>query len=175
MKRFWIFPVLLVPAALFVGCGGSTEDSKTSASAPPSEVIGHGSGELNCETYPFDNSGYEDWRQDSYSFGPFGVSHNLAAGSRQPDGLLHAKTPMLVEGHRTVVLSVPESEAGRVGIETLKSDRPLSTLILKPCAHKTRTLWAAGFVLRDRRPVTLDVRVGVSRGTVRVGPPESPR
>ena len=169
---------LAVAAALFVGCGGSTsttEESKTSASAPPGEEIGRGSGELSCKTYPFDNSGHEDWRQDSYSFGRFGVSHNFAAGSREPDGLLHAKTPMLVEGHRTVVLSVPESEKDRVGIEILKPDRPLSTLTLKPCADKKRTMWAAGFLLRDRRPVVLDVRIGVRRGTVRVGPPESRR
>jgi len=142
---------------------------------PVRQTIGHGSGELNCGTYPFAGFGPEDWRQDSYSFGPFGVSHNFAAGTREPDGLLHSKTPMLVEGHRTVVLSVPESESDRLAIEILKPDRGISTLILRPCPDKKRTIWAAGFLLRDRRPVTLEVRVGARRGTVRVGPPESER
>jgi hypothetical protein len=100
------------------------------------------------------------------------VSKNFA-GNREPDGLLHAKAPMLVEGHRTIVLSVPQSERDRVGLEIIKPHQPLLSLTLEPCADKKRTMWAAGFVLRDRRPVLLDVSIGSKRGTVRVGPPET--
>lgn len=167
MRKIGICPTL-VAAALAVGCGGSATDDH-------SDSIGHGSGELSCETFPFAGSGHSDWRRDSYSFGPFGVSHNFAAGRREPDGLFHSKTPMLVEGHGTVVVTVPESERQRFGIEILKPDRPISTLTLKPCPDKKRTMWAAGFVLRDLRPVALDVRIGQKEGTLRVGPPETLR
>jgi hypothetical protein len=179
MLKLWIFPSLAAAAAvLAVGCADSAptaEKPKPSPSAPAPRAIGHGSAELNCDTFPFAGSGRSDWRRDSYSFGPFGVSKNFAAGGREPDGLFHSKTPMLVEGHRTVVVSVPESERDRVGIELLKPDRPISTLVLKPCPDKKRTIWAAGFVLRDLRPVVLQVRVGQRSGTVRVGPPETRR
>jgi len=169
---------LVVATALFVGCGGSASTSKhsnVSASGPPGEAIGHGSGTLNCKTYPFIGPGPDDWRRTSYAFGRFGMSHNFAAGSREADGLLHAKAPMIVEGHKSVVLSVPQGERDRVGIELVNRERPLATLTLKPCPDKERTLWAAGLALRDRRPVHLDVRIAASRGTVQIGPPESRR
>lgn len=174
VKRIWIYPALVLIAVYAAGCGGSSSTVEESTSASISaKVIGHGSGELNCKSYPFENSGQEDWRRNSYSFGPFGVSRNFAVGTREPDGLLHSKTPMLVEGHRTVVVSIPKSERDRVGIEILSLNRGISTLVLKPCPDKKRTMWAAGFLLRDRRPVVLDVLIGARRGTVQVGPPES--
>ena len=123
MTRTSTFLALVVALVLIAGCGGSSSTAEQSGAAvSPDEPIGHGSGELNCKTFPFDGSGTEDWRQDSYFYGPFGVSHNLAAGSREADGLLHSKTPMLVEGHEAVVLSVPERERDRVAIEILKPD-----------------------------------------------------
>lgn len=175
MKRIWMLATLAASAALSVGCGGSTssaEDSSAAEPKPPGKTIGHGSGELNCKTFPFIGSGPDDWRRTSYAFGRFGVSHNLA-GNRESDGLLHAKTPVLAEGHTSVVLSVPESERDRVGIALVRPSHPLSTITLKPCADRKRTLWAAGLVLSDRRPVHLDVRIGANKGTIRVGPPES--
>jgi hypothetical protein len=179
MKRIWMLLALAVATALFVGCGSSSDstsqESNVSPLGPPGEIIGHGSGTLNCKTYPFIGPGPDDWRRVSYAFGRFGMSHNFAAGSRESDGLLHAKAPMIVEGHKSVVLSVPQAERDRVGIELLKLDRPLSTLTLKPCPDRKRTLWAAGLALRDRRPVDLDVRIGARIGRVRIGPPESRR
>jgi hypothetical protein len=176
MKRIWMLHALAVATALFVGCGGSSSTSKesnVSASGSPGEIVGHGSGTLSCKTHPFIGPGHDDWRRTSYIFGRFGMSHNLAAGSRGPDGLLHAKAPVIVEGHKSVVLSVPHGERDRVGIEIANREDPLSTLVLKPCADKKRTAWAAGLALRDLRPVHLDVRIGARKGKVRIGPPES--
>jgi hypothetical protein len=95
---------------------------------------------------------------------------DYAKGSRHGDGLLHTKIPTLVEGHRSVVLTVPDDESDRVGIEVLKPDHPLSKLRLDPCGDRPRTIWAAGVATRDRAPVVLDVEVdGKRRGTITVG------
>jgi hypothetical protein len=174
MKRIWILLALAVATALFMGCGSSTSTAKQSddsAPGPPGEIIGHGSGRLNCKTYPFSGPGPDDWRHSSFFFGPFGLTRNFAIGSREDDGLMRAKTPVIVEGHRSVVLSVPRGERDRVGIELVDGRRPFSAITLTPCAGKKRTAWATGLVFRDRRPVHLEVRIGSRAGTIEVGRP----
>lgn len=178
MKTTFASSLLALVILLLSGCGDSTstaEKSHTGASGPPGNAIGDGSGALTCKTYTFIGQGPDDWRRDSYWFGPFGMSHNLGAGNRDDDGLFRAKAPMVVEGHRSVVLSVPKAERDRVALEIVNGDGPLSTLSLKPCADRRRTLWAGGLVLRDLRPVRLNVRTGARKGTVVIGPPETER
>ena len=95
--------VLAGVIVLLAGCGG------TEASSP---TIGHGAATLNCKTFPFIGSGKDDWRKSSASFGPFGMLvTDYAKGSRHGDGLLHTKIPALVEGHRSVVLTVPQKRS----------------------------------------------------------------
>jgi hypothetical protein len=97
---------------------------------------------------------------------------DYAKGSRSDDGLLHTKTPVLVEGQRSVVLSVPGDESDRVGIEAVSDHhaRLLSRLRLDPCGDRPRTIWAAGVATRDHAPVILDVDAGGKRrGTIVVG------
>jgi len=151
----------------------TTDESSTGAPGSRHRAIGHGSGELTCKTYPFIGEGADDWRRNSYWFGPFGMSHNLAAGNREDDGLLRAKVPMIVEGHQSVLLTVPKQERDRVALEIVGAKQPVSTLSLRPCAAKRRTLWAGGLVLRDQRPIHLNVRIRSRSGTVAIGPPET--
>jgi hypothetical protein len=160
MKRTPMALVLAGAIALLAGCGDTEAIS-----------IGHGTATLDCRSFPFIGSGKGDWRQSSTSFGPVGMLvTDYAEGSREGDGLLHTKIPVLVEGHRSAVLSVPDGERDRVGILVLKPRRPLSKLKLEPCSDRRRTIWAAGLATRDHAPVTLDVVVdGRRRGTITVG------
>lgn len=57
-----------------------------------------------------------------------------------------------------MTISIPEGERYRVGILGVHP-RPASVTYV-PCDNKPRNVFAAGFLLRDRRPVTLRVQVG---------------
>ena len=86
--------------------------------------------------------GPADWRKHSLWIGSFGLA-GPGPGPDFDEGALEGaqltvKTPTMVAGHRSVTISVPEA----------------------PCDDKPRTVFAAGFLLRDRRPVTLLVQVG---------------
>ena len=142
----------LLVIATFSGCGGSDQP------------IGSGSTKQTCRTPHFIGSGPPDWRRLSTHLGPFGLTpsrdHRYQTGPREPDGLFHVKTPALVEGHRPVELQVPPAERNRIGLEVVKPGGPYARVIFVPCQSKPRTIWGAGLVLRDRKPVTLGVRVG---------------
>jgi hypothetical protein len=167
MKRTQMALALVLAGAivLLAGCGGTEV------------TIGHGAATLNCKSFPFIGSGKDDWRKSSASFGPFGMLvTDYAKGSRHGDGLLHTKIPALVEGHRSVVLTVPSDEFDRVAIEVLKPRHPLLKLRLEPCPDRPRTIWAAGVATRDHAPVRLDVAVdGKPRGTIAIGAKEFER
>jgi hypothetical protein len=162
--------------ALVTGCGDTdataTRSTSTASRAKPTgPPVGHGTGMLNCRTFPFIGMGPEDWRRKSESFGSLGMLvTDYAEGGRSEDGLFHTKIPTLVEGHRSVVLSVPRDERSRAAIEVVKPQHPVSRLRLDPCRDRRRTIWAAGVAARDRGPVRLDVSVagGVS-GTITIG------
>jgi hypothetical protein len=159
---------------LLAGCGGTDATATRSTAFQPQSsgaTIGHGAATLNCQTFPFIGSGKDDWRKSSAHLGPVGMLvTDYAEDSRRGDGLLHTKIPVLVEGQRSVVLSVPDDESDRVGIEVVKPGHPLSKLRLDPCGDRPRTIWAAGVATRDHAPVILDVEVdGKRRGTITVG------
>jgi hypothetical protein len=169
--------ILASAIALLAGCGGTDATATRSTAFQPQSsgtAIGHGAATLNCQDFPFIGSGKDDWRKSSAYFGPFGMLvTDYAKGSRRDDGLLHTKIPVLVEGQHSVVLSVPDDESDRVGIEAVNDhhDSLLSRLRLDPCGDRPRTIWAAGVATRDRAPVILDVEVGGKRrGTITVGP-----
>jgi hypothetical protein len=177
MKRTQTALILATATALLAGCGGTDATPARSTAVQPQSsgtTIGHGAGTLDCQDFPFIGSGKDDWRESSAYFGPFGMLvTDYAKGSRRGDGLLHTKIPVLVEGQRSVVLSVPDDESDRVGIEAVNDhrDQLLSKLRLDPCGDRRRTIWAAGVATRDRAPVILDVEVdGKRQGTITVGP-----
>lgn len=168
------FPLALALVLVLAGCGSSV-GSVTGPPRPDSKPIARGAAVLTCDTYPFIGSGPADWRRDSAHAGPLGLGGSGRdftsgqLGPRAEDGLYHVKIPVLLEGHRPAVLSVPLASRSRVGIETVSSDRPLASVTLRPCPDKPRTIWAAGLALRGRSPVTLEVRVGARLLTLEVG------
>jgi hypothetical protein len=162
--------VLVVCLTLLPGCGqGSQSDDTTARIAPGARPspnhpkLAVGSKIRNCDI-TFDGPGPADWRKHSLWIGPFG----LAGPSPGPDfdegalegGLLTVKTPTMVAGHRPVTISVPGAQRYRVGILGVHPRPAYASVTYVPCDDKPRTVFAAGFLLRDRRPVTLLVQVG---------------
>ena len=160
----------LVLVALLTGCGEASQSDDTAARIAPGTLpspsrpkLAVGSKLRDCDI-TFDGPGHADWRKHSLWIGPFG----LAGPSPGPDfdegahegGLLLLKTPTMVAGHRPVTISVPEAQRYRVGILGVHRRPAYASVTYVPCDDKPRTVFAAGFLLRGRRPVTLLVRVG---------------
>jgi hypothetical protein len=161
---------LVACLTLLSGCDeGSQPDNTTARIAPGAHLppaypkLGVGSKVRDCDV-TFDGPGPANWRKRSLWIGPFG----LAGPSPGPDfdegaregGLLTVKTPTMVAGHRPVTITVPEGQRYRVGILAVHPRPAYASVTYVPCDDKPRTVFAAGFLLRDRRPVTLLVQVG---------------
>jgi hypothetical protein len=152
------------------GCGEGSRPGEPAASgaagtrsAPADRALAVGSKVRDCGV-TFDGPGPADWRRHSLWIGPFG----LAGPGPGPDfdegalagGLVTVKTPTMVAGHRPVTISVPEAQRDRVGILGVHPRPAYASVTYVPCDDKPRTVFAAGFLLCDRRPVTLLVQVG---------------
>jgi hypothetical protein len=163
--------ILAVCLTLLPGCGeGSQPDNTTARIAPGARTpttrpeLAVGSKVRDCDI-TFIGPGHANWRQHSLWIGPFGLG---GPGPGGPDfdegahegGLLLLKTPTMVAGHRPVTISVPEAQRYRVGILGVHRRPAYASVTYVPCDDKPRTVFAAGFLLRDRRPVTLLVQVG---------------
>jgi hypothetical protein len=160
--------IAIALALLLLGCGGGGsggEDTATARQGTPPKPLGHGSLTRRCDVV-FDGPGPRDWRDGSDWIGPLGFAGrgpgpNFAEGSTGEDGVYMIKTPTLVEGHRSVTIYLRPAEARRAGLLGVHPEPAYASVTYVPCADKPRTVFAAGFVLRDRRrPILLMVRVG---------------
>jgi hypothetical protein len=153
----------LAALALTVGaCGSASDGSSTGEpSSTPARAVGHGSKTRDCDVV-FIGPGPADWRKDTDWIGSFGISRrSFSQGAYETDGSLYRiKTPMVVEGHRPVTVSVPRDELDRVGILGVHPKPSYASVAYVPCSEKPRTVFAAGFELRDKRPFTLRVEIG---------------
>jgi hypothetical protein len=164
-RRF--LPVLVACLALLPGCGGDSPPDDTAAPGartPPAQPkLAVGSKVRDCDV-TFIGPGPTDWRKHSLWIGPFGLAGRGSAPdfdeSAHDGGLLSLKTPTIVAGHRAVTISIPEAQRRRVGILGVHPHPAYASVTYVPCDDKPRTVFAAGFLLRDRRPVTLLVQVG---------------
>jgi hypothetical protein len=159
----------LVALALTVGACGSASDG-SSTGGRSSTAVGHGSKTRDCDIV-FIGPGPADWRKNTYWIGSFGISRrSFSQGAYETDGNLHRiKTPMIVEGHRPVTISVPRDQLDRVGILGVHPKPSYTSVTYVPCPDKPRTAFAAGFELRDKRPFTLRVRIGDGSARLLVG------
>jgi hypothetical protein len=161
--------VVLLLVTLLSGCGSGdvVSTAETNISAAREEPLGHGSTTRNCTGVHFDGPGPSDWRSHSTWIGPLGISE----GSRGPDfsrrtmalgrdGLYRIKTPTLVEGHRPVTISLSARDADRAGILGVSAKEVFTSVTYVPCPDRPRTTYPAGFVARDRRPISLRVEIG---------------
>ena len=74
--------------------------------------------------------------------------------------LLRNKAPIAVTGDVPVTVTVPKRARHRVALSYGGVGGRHAEFEFQPCAHKRRTVWAGGLLLRDRAPVTLLVTVG---------------
>ncbi|HEV7482850.1 MAG TPA: hypothetical protein VGO13_07100 [Solirubrobacterales bacterium] len=168
----------LVALALTVGACGSAADGGGAGepSAAPARAVGHGSKTRDCDVV-FIGPGPADWRKNTDWVGSFGISRrSFSQGAYETDGSLYRiKTPMVVAGHRPVTISVPGDELDRVGILGVHPKPSYVSVTYVPCPDKPRTVFAAGFELRDKRPFRLLVEIagGPARELV-VGRPAGP-
>jgi hypothetical protein len=161
--------VLAACLALLPGCGESSQPDDTTRIAPGGRTppthpkLAVGSKLRDCDVV-FDGPGPADWRKDSRWIGPFGLAGpgpgpDFDESSHEGD-LLTVKTPTMVAGHRPVTVSVPAAQRYRAGILGVHPRPAYASVTYVPCDDKPRTVFAAGFLLRGRRPITLLVQVG---------------
>jgi hypothetical protein len=119
-------------------------------------------------------SGKANWRTESRSAGPVGVS--AAAWrqmSRTKSGEYEVKLPLLVEGQAAVTVSVPPDLRGRVFLyyghivgrdgkptDSFAAARGYGETEFRPCLDKPRTVWGGGLRIRGSAPVHLLVHTG---------------
>ena len=158
---------VLVLLAL-AGCGsdGGAHPTGPGGSGAQAEPLGHGSVVRDCAGVHFDGRGSRDWRAHSAWIGPFGISEGARAPDfskptmfRGRDGRYRIKTPTLVEGHRPVRVSISPRDVDHAAILGVSIHDVYESVTYVPCADRPRTAYPAGFVLRDRRPITLLVAV----------------
>ncbi len=113
------------------------------------------------------------WPDGSSVAGPVAVPRNpLARMFEAKNGWLYAKVPLLVAGHRYVVVSVPAELRKRVflyygHILDVEGNRTTSFFRargygeteFRPCHGKGRTVWPGGVRVRGRAPVSLLVAI----------------
>jgi hypothetical protein len=166
---------IAVSLAVLTGCGGNqgeTQRQPRAATAlqsprpvpelPPSAVA-------LCHEAVTGSS--PNWRQDATTAGSFGLSgpgrdFHWSGVERLKNGQYLSKIPAVVNGKAPVVLRVPEGERGRVGLDygdfrTAHSIHDAhAAVIFRPCRNQPNTGWPGGLVLKNRRPITLEVETG---------------
>ncbi len=166
----WALAAVLALTAI-PGCGGGEATSAETtariapgARTPPTHrLLAVGSKVRDCDI-TFIGPGPTDRHRHSRWIGPFGLTGrptgpDFDVGSFE-DGLLTVKTPTIVAGHRWVTISIPAALRYRAGILGVHPDRAYASVTYVPCKDKPRTVFPAGLLLRDRRPLTLLVQVG---------------
>jgi hypothetical protein len=166
-------PLVLAACLILCGCSEGSQPGHAKAriapgarTPPTRSQLAVGSKVRDCDIV-FDGPGPADWRKHSLWIGPFGLAGrgprhrgpDFDEGTPQGD-LLLLKTPTMVAGHRPVTISVPDGQRHRVGILGVHPRPAYASVTYVPCDDRPRTVFAAGFLLRDLGPVTLLVQVG---------------
>lgn len=115
----------------------------------------------------------KNWTRDATVAGPFGLYGPAARDFNDPlsviehpNGQIGTKLPADVEGTAKVTVTVPPELRRKVGLDYGDFDtetrvkKANSVVTFKPCAgrHK-RTGWPGGLVLKNRKPIELEVQV----------------
>ena len=124
-----------------------------------------------------------DWRKHSTVAGPFGFygpGRNFRKkATKNGKGFYVSKVPSILEGSSAVTVTIAPRDADRAGLsfgteggDTVPSS--FAEVRYEPCLDRSPTGWPGGFVLADRHPVKLFVRVagGSSSKRVFVGKPK---
>lgn len=156
----------LVLSVVLWGCGGSSKHSPSAPVGQPSAPVAESIPTVRCET-AIAGTPSRSLRSRSPSAGPVSIfggrdfsTLSRASGPRPPGFSKVVKMPVMVEGHAPVTLSIAPRDRshGRLVAPTSSSWAPYVEVRLVPCGDKARTVWAAGFLLRNLRPITVVVR-----------------
>jgi alpha/beta hydrolase family protein len=164
---------------LILGFANSNQAPDTTAAGTGGSGKGAAGGKIvvTCEDLRFDGPGPPDWRKHSAVAGPLGLGgagRDFQNASRI-GGVLEAKLPALVEGRQPVILRVPRSERGQVGlvyggfhrVRAVSAEAQQVTFV--PCKDKPRTVWPGALALANRNRITLEVVVAGSVKKLRIG------
>jgi len=171
----------LLPVLVW-GCGGGSKHSSSTSAGQPSTQVAESIPTVHCET-AMGGAPSRSWRRGTTSSGPvgfFGTGRNFLKASaasgyykRQWEGaLLETKTPLIAAGKEPVTISVAPRDRSHARLQAPTSPpwAPQVEIRFAPCGDQARTIWAAGFLLRNRSPVTLIVlRSGDPERRLRVG------
>jgi hypothetical protein len=120
-------------------------------------------------------SGPSDWRQHATAVGRFGVygsGRDFQTAQKQPVAdfgglkkrqvpgpILVTKTPFVVEGSSPLEVAIAPDDRVRAGLVVGPpfGGGPYADVRLVPCRDQPRTGWAAGWVLRDPDPVSVQI------------------
>lgn len=150
------------------GCGGSDDDSGQEA------ILGEESAVVRCERAMLGAGGPGDWQKLATTvgrFNVFGTGRDFKTAQKtpiagyprlqEPTGPIYGtKTPMIVVGRKPLVVEVADEDRDRAGlaVPSIARGGPYAEVRFVPCRDQPRTTWPAGWVLRDRDPVSLTVR-----------------
>jgi hypothetical protein len=159
----------LTLSALLWGCGGGDGSQSTSV-GQPSAPVARAVPTVRCET-AMGGTPPRSWRKGATAVGPVGffgsgrdflhATRSSAYYRRQWDGAkLEEKTPLIAEGHQALTVSIAPGDRSHARLQAPTSPpwAPHTEIRFVPCSDQPRTTWAAGFLLRDRSPVTVIVR-----------------
>ncbi len=125
--------------------------------------------------------GRPGWRSHAAVAGPLGLTgpeRDFSRAHRIGPRTMQTKIMALVEDQRRVVLRVPESEQGEVGLlwghaalagGQRRVNQAFDRIVFVPCAEKSRTVWPGGLLLASRKRITLRVEVGGRHLRLRLG------
>jgi hypothetical protein len=100
-----------------------------------------------------------DWRPEATALGRIGF---YGTGRDFLRGPKRTKVPIVVEGHEPVTVTIASRDRGHARLVVLSNGRWPEVVQARfvPCRDRPETWWPAGFVLRNRQPVTLLVQQG---------------
>jgi len=167
--------LMLVVITALAGCGGSGPNPKPQPPepAPPPSAV------ASCSEAATGSS--PNWRQGATTVGSFGLAgpgrdFHWSGVQRQKSGQYISKVPAVANGTTPVLLRVPRSERGRVGLDygdlwTVHSiNDAQSAVTFRPCRDRPNTAWPGGLALKNRRPITLEVEIGGGQtGSLQIG------
>jgi hypothetical protein len=158
---------VVIACAFAAGCGDGSDDDSHDV-----KPIGQGSAVARCGD-AIVGSGVRNWRPDATAVGDFGfwgrerdfrkarktpVTSFPGLRARRVSGpILGTKTPAIVEGRKSVVVTIGQEDRARAGYAFVRGG-PYAQIRFVPCRDQPRTGWPGGWVLRNREPVHVMVQ-----------------
>jgi hypothetical protein len=143
--------VLLAVSIAIWGCGDNGDDPEPPDVIQPMATTGCTNAMLTKRS--------SDWRRGATALGRIGF---YGSGRNFLRGPKRTKVPVVVEGNEPVTVTIAARDRGHARL-VVGSNGGWPEVVqarFVPCRDRPETWWPAGFVLRNREPVALQVRQG---------------